>query len=67
VLTACTRRGFIVAETSIDQQDTAHDPRTVVLSLTVEGRSSIADLTASLSEIDGVTAVAADDGNAPGG
>jgi putative Mg2+ transporter-C (MgtC) family protein len=66
VLTACAARGFTVAETSIDQQDTAHDPRTVVLSLTVEGRSSVADLTATLAELNGVTAVASDDGNVGG-
>jgi putative Mg2+ transporter-C (MgtC) family protein len=65
VLTACARHGFTVAETSIDQQDSAHDPRVVVLSLTVEGRAPLGDLTATLAEIDGVTAVAADDGNAP--
>jgi putative Mg2+ transporter-C (MgtC) family protein len=66
VLTACAAKGFTIAETRIDQQDTAHDPRTVVLSLTVEGSSSIADLTATLAEIDGVTAVDADDGNVTG-
>jgi putative Mg2+ transporter-C (MgtC) family protein len=66
VLTACTAQGFTVAGTRIDQGDTAHDPRTVVLWLAVEGRSSVADLTATLAEIDGVTAVEADDGNVTG-
>jgi putative Mg2+ transporter-C (MgtC) family protein len=63
VLTACTGRGFTVAETSIDQED----PRTVILRLTVEGRGQVAELTAALSELDGVVAVSSDDGNASAG
>jgi len=63
VLTACTGRGFTVAETSIDRED----PRTVILRLTVEGRGQVAELTAALSELDGVVAVSSDDGNASAG
>lgn len=64
ILTACTGRGFTIAETAIDQQDTDRDPRTVVLRLTVEGRDQVADLTAALADLDGVVAVSSDDGNA---
>jgi putative Mg2+ transporter-C (MgtC) family protein len=64
VLTACTGRGFTIAETAIDQQDTDHDPRTVILRITVEGRGQVAELTAALAELDGVVGVSSDDGNA---
>lgn len=64
ILTACTGRGFTIAETAIDQPD--RDPRTVVLRLTVEGRGDVSELTATLADLAGVTAVASDDGNAPG-
>jgi putative Mg2+ transporter-C (MgtC) family protein len=64
ILTACTTRGFAIAETSIDQPD--RDPRRVILRLTVEGRGEVSDLTAALAGLAGVLAVASDDGNAPG-
>jgi hypothetical protein len=64
ILTACTGRGFTIAETAIDQQDTDHDPRTVILRITVEGRGQVAELTAALAELDGVVGVSSDDGNA---
>jgi len=64
ILTACTTNGFTIAETGIDQPE--HDPRTVILRLTVEGRGEISELTATLADLAGVVAVAADDGNAAG-
>jgi putative Mg2+ transporter-C (MgtC) family protein len=62
-LTACATHGFAVSETSVDQEDERHDPRTVVLQLTVEGRGSVSDLTAALADVEGVLAVSAIDGN----
>jgi putative Mg2+ transporter-C (MgtC) family protein len=65
ILTACTDSGFTIAETSIDQP--SRDPRTVILSLTVEGRGDVAELTATLAGLEGVLAVSGDDGNAARG
>jgi putative Mg2+ transporter-C (MgtC) family protein len=64
ILTACTSSGFTIAETAIDQPE--RDPRTVILRLTVEGRGDVSDLAATLAGLDGVLAVASDDGNALG-
>jgi putative Mg2+ transporter-C (MgtC) family protein len=64
ILTACTSSGFTIAETAIDQPE--RDPRTVILRLTVEGRGDVSDLAATLAGLDGVLAVASDDGNASG-
>jgi putative Mg2+ transporter-C (MgtC) family protein len=63
----CTGRGFTIAETAIDRQYTDHDPRTVILWLTVEGRGQVAELTAALADLEGVVAVSSDDGNAGSG
>jgi hypothetical protein len=38
----------------------------VILRLTVEGRGDVSALTATLSDLTGVVAVASDDGNAAG-
>jgi putative Mg2+ transporter-C (MgtC) family protein len=64
VLTLCTRKGFIIAETAIDQHGTDHDPREILLRLGIQGRGSVPDLTAALTELQGVVAVSSDDGNA---
>ncbi|MFJ2028755.1 MgtC/SapB family protein [Streptosporangium sp. NPDC087985] len=63
VLTECTQRGFSVDELSIDQRTEYHDPATVSLWLTVHGTGSITELTAALSEVDGVLAVVSQDAN----
>lgn len=64
ILTACTAGGFTIAETAIDRPE--RDRHTVILRLTVEGRGDVPALTATLSDLTGVVAVASDDGNAPG-
>ena len=64
MLAECTRRGFSVNELAIDQRTEHHDPATVSLWFTVYGTGSITELTAALSETDGVLAVVSQDANA---
>jgi putative Mg2+ transporter-C (MgtC) family protein len=64
VLAECTRRGFSVNELAVDQRAECPDPATVSLWFTVYGTGSIAELTAALSETDGVLAVVSQDANA---
>ena len=42
-----------------------HDPRTVSVWLSVQGRGSVSELAADLAELDGMLAVAGDDANTP--
>ncbi|WP_432825878.1 MgtC/SapB family protein [Dactylosporangium sp. CA-092794] len=60
-LTACTDRGFSVAEVHVEQPRPAAEPPVVTVLLTLTGRRDIAPLTAALAGLDGVLAVAGDD------
>ncbi|MEU9889672.1 MgtC/SapB family protein [Sphaerisporangium sp. NPDC051011] len=64
VMEECTRRGFSLSELSIDQQSTSHDPRAITVWVSLHGAGSIPQLIATLSEIDGVLAVAGHDADA---
>ncbi|GAA1764783.1 MgtC/SapB family protein [Luedemannella helvata] len=60
-LAECTGRGFAVSALAIERQD----PPTVTVWFTVQGMGDLGDLSAALTEVDGVLGVAAEDGNAP--
>ena len=62
-LALCTSRDFVVGELSIDRHD--DDPRTVTVSLTVQGSGSITDLTAEIADFEGVLTVSSSDVNIP--
>ncbi|MYV46115.1 MgtC/SapB family protein [Streptomyces sp. SID2888] len=65
VLGECTARGFTVDDLAVEQHDEAHVPRTVSVTMSVEGRGAISELVETLSGIDGVIAVAGDDPDNP--
>ena len=60
-LAECTGLGFAVSALAVERQD----PPTVTVWFTVQGVGDVGDLSAALTEVDGVVAVSADDGNAP--
>lgn len=60
-LAECTRRDFTVGELSIEQRGEDDQSRTVSVWLSVQGSGSITDLTATLTDIDGILAVSSDD------
>jgi len=60
-LAECTRRDFTVGELSIEQRGEDDQARTVSVWLSVQGSGSITDLTATLTDIDGILAVSSDD------
>jgi putative Mg2+ transporter-C (MgtC) family protein len=62
-LAECTGRSYVVSELAVDQRG-ERDPRTVSVWLTVQGTGDIGELTTVLTEVDGMLAVSADDGNA---
>lgn len=62
-LAECTGRSFAVSELAVDQHG-ERDARTVSVWLTVQGSGDIGELTTVLTEVDGMLAVSADDGNA---
>ncbi|WP_214416201.1 MgtC/SapB family protein [Sphaerisporangium fuscum] len=61
VLAECTSRGFSVSELSVDQRAERRDPATVSLWLSVQGTGSVSQLSAALTEIDGVLGVLVED------
>jgi putative Mg2+ transporter-C (MgtC) family protein len=50
---------------SVDQHDEQHQPPEVSVWLSVQGKGSISDLTAALTEINGVLTVSGSDANTP--
>lgn len=65
-LVECTRRGFAVADVSV-QRTASEEPDALGVSVLLEvtGTGSVTDLAAALSEFDGVLGVAAGDVNEP--
>ncbi|RCG31112.1 MgtC/SapB family protein [Sphaerisporangium album] len=61
VMQECTGQGFSLSEVAIDQQSRAEDPRTITVWVSLHGPGSVPHLIATLSEIDGVLAVAGHD------
>jgi putative Mg2+ transporter-C (MgtC) family protein len=57
-LAECTGRGFTVGDLSVEHED---DPHTVSVTMSVTGSGSLTELTAALSDVDGVLSVAATD------
>ncbi|MET8141447.1 MgtC/SapB family protein [Sphaerisporangium sp. NPDC005288] len=60
VLEVCSGQGFTMSEVSVDQR-AEKDPPAVTLWLSVHGPGPVAELTATLTEIDGVLAVSGHD------
>ncbi|WP_248960710.1 MgtC/SapB family protein [Sphaerisporangium perillae] len=61
VLEECTHRGFSMSELSVDQRAGREDSAFVTVWLSVHGPGAISELTATLTEIDGVLAVSGQD------
>ncbi|MFC4535233.1 MgtC/SapB family protein [Sphaerisporangium dianthi] len=61
VLEVCTGRGFTMSELSVDRRTERHDPAAVTVWLSVHGPGAVSELTAELSEIDGVLAISSHD------
>ncbi len=64
-LAECTRRDFTVGELSIEQRGEDSQARNVSVWLSVQGSGALTDLTAALTDIDGILAVSIDDANTP--
>ncbi|ETK31869.1 MgtC/SapB family protein [Microbispora sp. ATCC PTA-5024] len=62
-LDLCGSRGFTVSEMSLERPEEARGERTVTMCLSVHGRASVCDLTGDLADIEGMLAVACDEGD----
>jgi putative Mg2+ transporter-C (MgtC) family protein len=62
-LAVCTEQRFTMGELTVDHRASEENPGTAGVWLNVHGTGSVANLTASLAEVDGVLAVTGDDAN----
>uniref|UniRef100_UPI000E0C1EE2 MgtC/SapB family protein n=1 Tax=Nocardia mexicana TaxID=279262 RepID=UPI000E0C1EE2 len=61
-LVECADHEFVVGNVSIEQPDLEDSARTVSVWLSVQGRGSLGELTASLAEIEGVLTISTENG-----